>query len=140
MKDAMSGIDAVGYQARDRAWSFKRKLYTGINDLVRLVNPTGHPGIIGVFITNDSGGANEHTKKGEYSFLLGNYEKSLTVKTGQTSVKKIILMVRDMIIAGVAKTGFIVSYRISIEDAPAVYRECSQSVDCYTKMVIKFKY
>lgn len=79
-------------------------------------------------------------KKASISFLLGNYEKSLTVKTGQTSVKKIILMIRDMIIAGVAKPGFIVSYRISIEDAPSTYRECSQRVDCYTKRVIKFKY
>jgi glutathione-independent formaldehyde dehydrogenase len=95
--------------------------------------------IIRVFTANDPGGANEHTKKDEYIFL-GNYEKSLTIKTGQTSVKKIILMVRDMIIAGVAKPGFIVSYRISIEDAPAAYRECSQRADCYTKMVIKFKY
>jgi Threonine dehydrogenase and related Zn-dependent dehydrogenases len=79
-------------------------------------------------------------KKASISFLLGNYEKILTVKTGQTSVKKIILMVRDMIIAGVAKPGFRISYRISIEDAPAAYRECSQRVGYYTKIVIKFKY
>jgi len=64
----------------------------------------------------------------------------LTVRTGQTSVKKIILMVGDMIIAGVAKPGLIVSYRISIEDAPAAYREFSQHADCHMKIIIKFKY
>jgi glutathione-independent formaldehyde dehydrogenase len=46
----------------------------------------------------------------------------LTVGTGKTSVKKVILMLRDMIIAGAASPGSIVSYRISIEDVPDAYK------------------
>ncbi len=53
-------------------------------------------------------------------------------------MKKTILMLRDMIIAGIARPSFIVSHRISIEDAPAAYREFSQRADGYTKVVIKF--
>lgn len=48
MEGVMSGIDAVGYQARDRADTSKNPTQV-ISDLVRLVNPTGRFGIIGVF-------------------------------------------------------------------------------------------
>ncbi len=77
--------------------------------------------------------------KWEYILPLGQlWEKGLTIGTGQTPVKKTILMLRDMIIAGIARPSFIVSHRISIEDAPAAYREFSQRADGYTKVVIKF--
>lgn len=141
MKGVMSGIDAVGYQARDRADPSKENPTQVISDLVRVVNPTGHLGIIGVFTADDPGGTNEYAKKGEYILPFGQlWEKGLTIGTGQTPVKKTILMLRDMIIAGVAKPGFIVSHRISIEDAPAAYREFSQRADGYTKVIVKFEY
>lgn len=47
-------------------------------------------------------------------------------------------MLRDMIIAGAATPGFIVSHRISIEEAPDAYREFSQRADGYTKVIIRF--
>lgn len=59
-------------------------------------------------------------------------------KTIMTPVKTII-MLRDMIIAGVAKPSFIVNHRVSIEDAPAAYREFSQRANGYTKVIIKFE-
>ncbi|RXA17614.1 alcohol dehydrogenase [Methanosarcina sp. MSH10X1] len=140
MKGVMSGIDAVGYQARDRNNPSKENPTQVISDLVRLVNPTGHLGIIGVFTADDPGGSDEHAKKGEYILPFGQlWEKGLTVGTGQTPVKKVILMLRDMIIAGAAKPGFIVSHRISIEDAPAAYKEFSQRADGYTKVIIEFE-
>lgn len=139
MKGVMSGIDAVGYQARDRNDPSKENPIQVISDLIRLINPTGHLGIIGVFTADDPGGIGEHAKKGEYILPLGQlWEKGLTIGTGQTPVKKTILMLGDMIIAGVARPSFIVSHRISIEDAPAAYREFSQRADGYTKVVIKF--
>lgn len=36
-----------------------------ISDLVRLVNPTGHLGITGVYTADDPGAYNERAKKGE---------------------------------------------------------------------------
>ncbi len=140
MKGVMSGIDAVGYQARDRDDPSKENPTQVISDLVRLVNPTGHLGIVGVYTADDPRGVNEHAKKGEYLLPFGQlWEKGLTVGTGQTPVKKTIIMLRDMIIAGVAKPGFIVSHRISIDEAPAAYREFSQRADGFTKVIIKFE-
>ncbi|WP_292389016.1 hypothetical protein [Methanosarcina sp. UBA5] len=49
-------------------------------------------------------------------------------------------MLKDMIIAGVAKPDFIVNHRISIEDTPAAYREFSQRTDGYKKVIIIFEY
>lgn len=68
------------------------------------------------------------------------WEKGLTIGTGPTPVNKIILMLRDIIIAGAAKPGFIVGHSISIEDATAAYREFSQRAEGYTKVAIKYEY
>jgi glutathione-independent formaldehyde dehydrogenase len=66
MKGVMCGIDAVGYQARDRNDPSKKKPTQVISDLIKLVNPTGHHGIVGVYTATDPGGSDEHAKKGEY--------------------------------------------------------------------------
>ena len=138
MKGVMCGIDAVGYQARDRNDPSKENPTQVINDLVRLVNPTGHLGIVGVYTEDDPGGVNEHAKKGEYILPFGAlWEKGLTVGTGQTPVKKTIVMLRDMIIAEVAKPSFIVSHGISMEEAPDAYREFARRSEDYTKVIIK---
>jgi len=139
MNGVMSGIDAVGYQARDRKDPSKENPSQVISDLIRLVNPTGHLGIVGVYTADDPRGVTEHAKKGEYMIPFGQlWEKGLTVGTGQTPVKKVILMLRDLIIAGVAKPGFIVSHRISIDEAPDAYRAFANRSDGFTKVIIKF--
>jgi len=63
MNGVMSGIDAVGYQARDRKNPSKENPAQVISDLIRLVNPTDHLGIIGVYMADDPGGVTEHAKK-----------------------------------------------------------------------------
>ncbi len=138
MKGVMCGIDAVGYQARDRNNPSKENPTQVINDLIRLINPTGHLGVIGVFTSDDPGGIDEHAKKGEYMLPFGNlWEKGISVGTGQTPVKHIVFMLRDMIIAGIAKPSFIISHTISLEEAPEAYREFDQRANGYTKVIIK---
>jgi glutathione-independent formaldehyde dehydrogenase len=138
IKGVMSGIDAVGYQARDRKDPSKENPTQVINDLIRLVNPTGHIGVIGVFMSNDPGGVDEYAKKGEYILPFGKlWEKGISVGTGQTPVKGIHLMLRDMIIGGKAKPSFIVSHRISLDEVPDAYREFDQRTNGYTKVIIK---
>ena len=140
MNGVMCGIDAVGYQARDRKDPSKENPTQVTNDLVRVVNPTGHLGIIGVFTSDDPRGADEHAKKGEYILPFGQlWEKGLTVGTGQTPVKKTVIMLRDMIIAGVAKPSFIISHKISIEEAPGAYREFAKRAEGFTKVTIQFE-
>jgi glutathione-independent formaldehyde dehydrogenase len=83
-----------------------------LDDLIRLINPTGHLGVIGVYMANDPGAIDEHAKKGEYMLPFGHlWEKGMSVGTGQTPVKAIHEMLRDMIIGGQAKPSFIVSHR-----------------------------
>src|SRR5262249_26647978 len=53
MDGVMCGIDAVGFQARDRSNVFRELPIQVIDDLARLVNPTGHIGIAGVYTEKD---------------------------------------------------------------------------------------
>jgi len=140
MKGVMSGIDAVGYQARDRQDPSRENPTQVISDLVRLINPTGHLGVLGVYTADDPGAYNERAKKGEYILPFGElWEKGMTVGTGQTPVKKLQPMLRDMIIAGVAKPSFIISHKISIEEAPDAYREFANRTEGFTKVTIQFE-
>jgi glutathione-independent formaldehyde dehydrogenase len=137
MKGVMSGIDAVGYQAKSRSDPSKESPVQVINDLVRLINPTGHLALAGVYTADDPGGADAHARNGKYMLPLGElWEKGMTVGTGQTPVKKFILMLRDMIIGGVAKPGFIVSHRISFDEVPDAYDKFARRTDGYTKVII----
>lgn len=138
MKGVMCGIDAVGYQARDRSEPSKENPTQVLSDLIRLINPTGHLGVIGVFMSDDPGGVDEHAKKGEYMLPFGQlWEKGISVGTGQTPVKAIQIMLRDMIMGGQASPSFIVSHRISLDEAPDAYKEFDQRANGYTKVIIK---
>jgi glutathione-independent formaldehyde dehydrogenase len=48
------GIDAIGFQACDRADPTREKPDQVIHDLARLINPNGRLGIIEVFLPNDA--------------------------------------------------------------------------------------
>ncbi|WP_269849183.1 hypothetical protein [Methanosarcina horonobensis] len=43
-----------------------------------------------------------------------------------------------MIIAGVAKPSFIISHKISIDEAPDAYREFANRTEGFTKVTIQF--
>jgi len=138
MSGVNCGIDAVGYQARDRSNPSQENPIQVIDDLVKLVNPTGHLGIIGVFVPEDPGSPIEEGKKGYLPIPWGKiWHKGLTVGTGQTPVKKFALMLREDIIARKAKPSFIVSHRISLDEAPDAYMQFDQRADGYTKVIIK---
>jgi glutathione-independent formaldehyde dehydrogenase len=138
MKGVMCGIDAVGYQARDRREPSKENPTQVLSDLIRLINPTGHLGVIGVFMSDDPGGVDEHARKGEYMLPFGQlWEKGISIGTGQTPVKAIQIMLRDMIMGGQASPGFIVSHRISLDEAPDAYKEFDKRANGYTKVIIK---
>ncbi len=142
MEGVMSGIDAVGYQAK--AFGSDQEDPTAIiTDLAEVVNPTGAIGIIGVFFPEDPGGPTPEARQGIVPIPLGKiWNKGLSIGTGQTPVKHISLMLRDLIIAGRATPGTIVSHHISLDEAPEAYRKFDmrgedEGAD-YTKVVIKF--
>lgn len=138
MIGVMCGIDAVGYQAVD--WEHQPEEHPSrvMQDLIRLVNPTGHLGAIGVYLPMDPGGVTPEAKQGQFPVWFGKlWEKGLTLGTGQTPVRKYAERLRDMIVAGRAKPSEIVTRRISFDEVPEAYEKFDTREKGYTKVLIK---
>jgi len=132
-------IDAVGYQARDDKHPGKEKPTQVLENVIRVVNPAGAVGLIGVYIAPDPGAEDKDAKKGIFPFPVADFfDKALSLGTGQAPVKKYNEYLRDLIICGRAKPSKIVSHHIRIDEAPGAYEKFDQRVDGYTKVLIKF--
>jgi len=108
----MCGIDAVGYQARDREDPSREKPTQVVEDLVQLVNATGTLGLIGVYMPQDPGAANPHAQHGMFEIPFGQvWNKGLMVGRGQAPVKRCEEHLRDLIVAGRCKPSQFVSHR-----------------------------
>jgi len=132
-------IDAVGYQARDDENPNKEKATQVLENVLRVVNPAGAVGLIGVYIAPDPGAKDEKAKKGIYPFPLADFfDKALSLGSGQAPVKRYNEYLRDLIVNGRAKPSKIVSHRIAINEAPDAYDKFDKRIDGYTKVLIKF--
>ena len=133
------GIDAVGYQAYDRQNPEEYDPAQVLSDLISVVNPAGHLGIVGVYMPQDPKARNEQERNGLLTIPFGlMWNKGLSMQTGQASVKNYHAPLRDLIVAGKAEPSFIVSDRISIDDAPDAYAQFDQR-DEVTKAIIRFE-
>ncbi len=135
-------IDAVGYQAAaagSSAAGGEQKEVPNIvlNQLIDVVNPTGALGIPGLYVPTDPGGVDDDAKRGALSLNFGRlFEKGLKLGTGQCNVKRYNAYLRDMIIAGKTKPGFVVSHTVSLEEAPDAYNKFDKRIDGYTKVIL----
>lgn len=133
------GIDAVGYQAYDREGGEKYDPAQVLSDLVNVVNPAGHLGVVGVYMPQNPKARNEQEKNGLLTIPFGLlWNKGLSMQTGQASVKNYHAPLRDLIVAGRAEPSFIVSDHVSLEEAPDAYAQFDQR-DEVTKAVIRFE-
>jgi threonine dehydrogenase-like Zn-dependent dehydrogenase len=64
-------------------------------------------------------------------------EKGLSVKSGQTHVQKYMPQLLQMILEGKLDTTFLISHRLSLEDAPRGYRIFKEQQNEVTKVVLK---
>lgn len=136
----LSAIDAIGYEALSDTDISKQNPMQVQENIIELLDYTGHIGIIGVFFPMDPGGVDKAARMGKYLYPLGEvFEKGLTIGTGQTPVKKYNMFLRDLIIAGKAKPSFIVSKEITISEAPDAYEHFDKREKGYSKVIIKFK-
>ena len=139
MKGVDCAIDAVGYQARADENPKHEKPTQVLENCLKVVNATGHIGLIGVYISPDPGAKGEEAKNGIYSFPIADFfDKGITMGSGQAPVKKYNEYLRDLIVNGRAKPGKIVSHHIKIEDAPEAYSKFDKRIDGYTKVLIRF--
>lgn len=139
LKGVDCAIDAVGYQARDDHRPQHESPTQVLQNCLRVVNPTGAIGMIGVYIAPDPGAPAEEAKKGVYPFPVADFfDKAITMGAGQAPVKRYNEYLRDLIVNGRAKPSRIVSHRIRIEAAPDAYDKFDKRVDGYTKVLIKF--
>jgi glutathione-independent formaldehyde dehydrogenase len=138
MMGVMCGIDAVGYQARDNQKPGHENPIQVLEELSHVVNPTGRLGIVGVYFPKDPGGVDAAAKQGRFELPFGEiFDKGLKLGTGQCPVKKYNAHLRDLIIAGRAKPSFIVSHRITLDQAPEAYQKFDRREDGYTKVIVK---
>lgn len=132
-------IDAVGYQARSDENPKNEHATQVLENCVRVLNPAGSIGMIGVYIAPDPGAKSESAKKGVFPFPLADYfDKGITMGSGQAPIKKYNEYLRDLIITGRAKPSKIVSHRIRIDEAPDAYDKFDKRIEGYTKVLIQF--
>ena len=136
-------IDAVGYQAAaagSAAAGGEQDEVPNIvlNQMIDVVSPTGALGIPGLYVPTDPGGVDEGAKRGALSINFGRlFEKGLRLGTGQSNVKRYNAYLRDLIVAGKASPGFVVSHQVPLEDAPDAYVKFDKRVEGYTKVILK---
>ncbi|MCL0029090.1 glutathione-independent formaldehyde dehydrogenase [Dehalococcoidia bacterium] len=135
-------IDAVGYQAASQGSSASGGEQDEVpnivlNQLIDVVRPTGALGIPGLYVPTDPGGVDEGARRGSLSINFGRlFEKGLRLGTGQCNVKRYNAYLRDLIIAGKASPGFVVSHQVPLEDAPDAYNKFDKRIDGYTKVIL----
>jgi glutathione-independent formaldehyde dehydrogenase len=133
-----SAIDAVGFQARDRSDPTRENPTQVIADLARLVNPTGHVGIAGVYAEKDLDPAPEGSPDGELRVPWATlFSKGVSVAFGRTHDRRYTTPLRDMVAAGRARPGRIVTHHGGLDAAPGLYDSFDRRADGVVKAVLR---
>ncbi len=131
------GIDAIGFQARDRADPSREKPDQVIHDLARIINPNGRLAIAGVFLPNDARPAGDLEKRGDLAVPWQTlFKKSVTVGMGRDNDERYNTQLRDLIITGRVQPSKIVSHRLPLSQAPEAFVKFDQRSDGYIKVVL----
>jgi glutathione-independent formaldehyde dehydrogenase len=133
---ADKGCECVGYQAHDPEGHEDPN--ATMNKVVRSVRPTGRIGVVGVFVPQDPGAADDLSKHGRIAFEWGLlWKKGQTVGTGQANVKVYNRALRDLIAAGKAQPSFIVSHKLPLGEAAQAYQHFDSRDEGWTKVILK---
>ena len=132
------GIDAVGFQARDRSDPSRENPLQVVSDLARLVNPTGRVGIAGVYAEKDLHPAPEGTPDGRLTVPWATFfSKGVTVGFGRTHDRRYTAHLRDLVLRGRARPGFVVTHHGLLADAPGFYDAFDQRAEGMVKAVLR---
>lgn len=129
------GVEAVGYQAHDPTGEEHPELV--LDNLVRAVRSTGVIGVVGVYMPQDPGAADAAAKDGRVAWDYGTFfAKGQRMGTGQCPVKHYNRELRDLIVAGRAHPGLLVSHELPLTAAPDGYAHFDKREDGWTKVVL----
>lgn len=124
MTGVQIGIDAVGFQAVDRLAPDAENPTQVIRDLARLINPTGHLGIAGVFAERDLHPAPAGSGDGLLTVPWATFfAKGVSLNFGRTHDRRYTVLLRDLVVADRARPGIVVTHHGPLSDAPDLYRE-----------------
>ena len=130
-------IDAVGFQARDRSDPERENPLQVVDDLARLVNPTGRVGIAGVYAEKDLHPAPEGTPDGRLTVPWATFfSKGVSVGFGRTHDRRYTAHLRDLVLRHRARPGFVVTHHGPLAEAPTFYRAFDQRADGIVKAVL----
>jgi threonine dehydrogenase-like Zn-dependent dehydrogenase len=130
------GCECVGYQCHDHPGHEVPNLT--MNNLVKSVKATGGIGVVGVFMPEDPGGADDMAKQGQIAFDFGQFfTKGQRMGTGQANVKAYNRKLMRLIEQGRAKPSFIVSHELPLEKAVEGYANFDARKEGWTKVVLK---
>lgn len=141
------GVDAVGYQAiegdreGDSPYDEARENPAIVlNQLIDVVRPKGKIGVVGVYFSGDPNPPEQAyvDDPGRLAINFGSFfEMARAMGTGQADVKRYNRELRELIIAGKAEPGFIVSHHESLDSAPEMYERFDQREEGVTKVLLK---
>jgi len=132
------GIDAIGFQARDREDPAHEHPAWVIDALAKLVHPGGRLGIIGVFVDHDPGAEGALEQHGALAVPWGTlFKKGVTIGMGRDHDERYNGRLRDLIVTGQAKPSTIISHHLGLGEAPAAYRHFDARRDGYLKVVLR---
>jgi glutathione-independent formaldehyde dehydrogenase len=138
MDGVQNGIDAVGFQARDRPNPARENPAQVISDLARLVNPTGHVAIAGVYTEKDLHPAPEGSTDGALRVPWATFfNKGVSVGFGRTHDRRYTTRLRDLVVSGRARPGHIVTHHGTLGDAPALYDSFDKRANGIIKAILQ---
>jgi glutathione-independent formaldehyde dehydrogenase len=138
MDGVQRGIDAVGFQAHDRQDPSRENPTQVISDLARLVNPTGHVAIAGVYPEKDLDPAPEGSADGALRVPWATFfNKGISVNFGRTHDRRYTTRLRDLVVAGKARPGRIVTHHGTLDDAPVLYDRFDRRANGVVKAILR---
>jgi threonine dehydrogenase-like Zn-dependent dehydrogenase len=129
------GCECIGYQCTAPKGREVPNLV--MNSLVNAVKFTGGIGVVGVFIPQDPGAADDLAKKGEIAFDFGKFWfKGQKIGTGQCNVKAYNRKLMELIHHNKAKPSSIISHDLPLTEAPTGYKNFDQRLEGWHKVVL----
>jgi threonine dehydrogenase-like Zn-dependent dehydrogenase len=135
-KGADRGCECVGYQCCNMHREEVPNLT--MNNLVRVVKPTGRIGVVGVFVPEDPGAKDKLERRGQMAFDFGQFWfKGQSMGTGQCNVKAYNRFLSRLIEKEKVKPSWIVSHECTLEEGPDAYKHFDAREEGWTKVVLK---